>query len=65
MDQPCIKSTDREERMAAKWALKVKKMYWKGKLSQEKIDILNKTEGWTWCPVGYETWGMIGFGKDI
>ena len=59
--QPCINSTCPEERRIALWAIEVKKQYWKGKLEQRKIDMLNETEGWTWCPTEGETWKMLGF----
>jgi hypothetical protein len=60
-DYPCIRSTDADERDAAKWALEQKRKFWKNRLEQKKVDELNSTEGWTWCPVGYETWADLGF----
>jgi hypothetical protein len=60
-DQPCIRSTDADEREAAKWALEQKRQFWKNLLSQQKVDALNSTEGWTWLPVGHETWADLGF----
>ena len=36
------------EYVCAKWADTQKALYHSGKLSQEHIDALNATEGWTW-----------------
>ena len=58
---PTINSSCPEDRKASLWAIKDKKKYWKGKLEQWKIDVLNETEGWTWGPVEGETWEMLGF----
>jgi hypothetical protein len=58
---PTITSTDPAEVGAALWALSQKQRFWKGDLPQDKIDMLNKTEGWTWCPVEGESWELLGF----
>lgn len=39
---------DDDEDKAARWAKQQREDYKNNKLSQEKIDILNKTPGWTW-----------------
>ena len=60
---PTINSTCPNEIKAALWATEVKKNYWKGTLEQYKIDVLNKVDGWTWCPIEGETWEMFGFNE--
>ena len=40
--------SDTDERRAGMWAYQQVKLYIAGKLSQEKIDMLNATEGWSW-----------------
>ena len=39
---------DADEKLAADWAYEQKMLYKKGKLSQDRIKMLNNTEGWTW-----------------
>jgi hypothetical protein len=60
---PTITSTVPSEVRSALWALLQKQLFWKGDLPQHKIAMLNKVEGWTWCPVEGETWEMLGFEK--
>ena len=62
--QPTITSSCPDEVKAALWAIGIKKQYWKGTLEQHRIDVLNKTKGWTWCPIEGETWEMLGFPKN-
>jgi SAM-dependent methyltransferase len=47
-NRPSKDSKNKEERSLGQWASDMRKFYKKGKLSQEKIDILNNTYGWIW-----------------
>lgn len=50
---PSMDSADKEERQAGQWQSHQRIDYKNNRISQERINILNNVEGWTW---GYDKW---------
>jgi superfamily II DNA/RNA helicase len=48
---PSQQSANADEKRAARWQMRVRTDYKKQKLSDERIESLNQTEGWTWSEV--------------
>jgi superfamily II DNA/RNA helicase len=46
--RPSQRSANADEKRAATWQTSVRQAYKKRKLSDERIECLNQTEGWTW-----------------
>ena len=52
---PSQHSKDPEEKRLASWQSTVRKNYKKQKLAQERIDLLERTDGWRWDRDNFET----------
>jgi superfamily II DNA or RNA helicase len=51
---PSEKSKDYEEKKAGKWQSDTRQLYKNGRLSTDRIDVLNDTDGWKWGDMKYK-----------